>query len=285
MIIAYGGGEALYGWMAHLATGIPYLLSLRGAIPGLDGNRLVDKVHLLSNNSWRYAEGIVLPSKKYSEYVMENYPGMSNIVFIPNGIDHKMFNITGDRTRNGSIVHFVSTSRIARTKGLEFFVEASINLHERGYGHCVDFVGDGNLRPTLEERTDRYREHVKFHGHKPHNQVSGYLQYGDIFVLPSMREGFANVVTEAMASGLAVISTDVGISHDLLDENGGFFIRFGDIEDLESAMETYLRNPNLAKRHGLHNNELMQSFPSWKEVAQMYVDYINEILAFRKNKI
>lgn len=105
-----------------------------------------------------------------------------------------------------------------------------------------------------------------------------FLQNADVFVLPSRKETFGNVVIEAMAAGLAVISTPVGVCPEVLDRNGSSLVEYGNTESLIHAMERYCMDPGISRVHGNHNNERIREFPTWRQVADMYIRLMLEIL-------
>jgi teichuronic acid biosynthesis glycosyltransferase TuaC len=72
-------------------------------------------------------------------------------------------------------------------------------------------AGDGPLRPALAALADRLgaRERVRLLGETPHAQLPSLYGAADVLLLASEREGWANVLLEAMACGTPVIATDV----------------------------------------------------------------------------
>lgn len=72
-------------------------------------------------------------------------------------------------------------------------------------------VGDGKLRPVLEEKAKEFRfsDDVEFTGVIPRDQVYRYLRDADVFVSTSLGEGLPVAVLEAMACGCPVILSDI----------------------------------------------------------------------------
>ncbi len=72
-----------------------------------------------------------------------------------------------------------------------------------------------------------------------------------VFFLPSYFEGFPNALLEAMARGLAAVCTDVGAVPDAVDDGvNGFLVPPKDTMALVTAIEHYLRSPELVREHG-----------------------------------
>ena len=106
--------------------------------------------------------------------------------------------------------------RLSRDKNLLHLIEAYHQLDvER---KSLIFVGDGDLRQTLEERVDQLGvDSVYFFGFQNRRQIPKYYAISDLLVLPSVRETWGIVINEAMCFGLPVIvSNQVGAGMDLV---------------------------------------------------------------------
>lgn len=79
---------------------------------------------------------------------------------------------------------------------------------------------------------------------------SPWFQAADMFVLPSAREGLANVLVEAAASGLPTVVTNVSGAADAVDDGASGRIVPRDVGDVADALRAYLAEPSLARRHG-----------------------------------
>ena len=108
----------------------------------------------------------------------------------------------------------------------EYYKELQALVHELGLVGAFEFLG---------KRTN----------------LSEHLAGADVFVLPSRSEGFSNALIEAMASGLAVIATNVGGNAEAVhDGSDGFIVPADDVQALSSAMLMLLKNPEMAARMG-----------------------------------
>lgn len=98
---------------------------------------------------------------------------------------------------------------------------------------------EGNLREQLEQqaRARGVADRVHFLGSLAPAQLRWPLSAADVFVLPTRNEGWANVILEAMACGLPVITTDVGGNREVVaHESLGTVLPFGDATALEQAV-------------------------------------------------
>ena len=128
-------------------------------------------------------------------------------------------------------------------------------VSSKGFGAAVDalqrlpsdvqlvLVGEGPQRSELEARSGG---RVRFLGPLPPDKVAEACRACDVFVLPSEREGWPNVVTEALASGLPVVATRVGGVPEILgdpppaDGSRGALVPYGDQAALVHALEQSL---------------------------------------------
>ena len=257
---------------------MPFIVANSWGYPRFNMSSMNDTLLYAVSLAWRNADAVIFPSAIYAEEVQSNILWMKEVKVIPNGVDPDFFRLNNYKTEHNGVVRFISTSRVIDGKGIEFLVEASKGLFDKKVAHTLDIVGEGPLEERIRGQAAGYEEAIRFHGHHPYNLIPEYLQNADVFVLPSKKETFGNVVLEAMASGLAVISTPVGICPEILDDKGGLVVEYGDVKTLFEAMEQYCLNPDLPKNHGHHNSIKIKDFPTWEQVADMYMSLMLEIL-------
>lgn len=118
-------------------------------------------------------------------------------------------------------------------KGQSILIDAVAKLRECGSTPQVLIFGEGPLRDALSDRILRngLKGQVRLMGIS--NDVSEVLPCLDIFVLPSLREGFPITILEAMAAGLPVVASDVGGCREaVLDGVTGLLAPPGDADRL-----------------------------------------------------
>ena len=121
----------------------------------------------------------------------------------------------------------------------------------------LDYVGGGPLLPAAAQFIEAYglQAHVRLHGVAPEDTKQRLLRECGVFVQHSMtdpatgdEEGLPAAIQEAMACGLAVVSTrHAGIPEAVIEDETGFLVDEGDVEGMADA---FLRIPNLAERMG-----------------------------------
>jgi colanic acid/amylovoran biosynthesis glycosyltransferase len=131
-------------------------------------------------------------------------------------------------------ITIVSIGRLHKKKGFKYLIQAVDELRLK-YKQMKCFIfGEGGEKSTLEKEitTKNMENYVFLKGHVPHQSIPEILYNADLFVLPSCcvlengnQEGIPNVLMEAMAAGLPVISTfHSGIPELIEDEISGFLV-------------------------------------------------------------
>lgn len=102
----------------------------------------------------------------------------------------------------------ITVGRMTHQKGQWHLLNAVKELHDKGIQARLIILGDGELRPVLEKqaRMMGISEYITLPGFV--ENPFQYLARADVFVMPSLYEGFSNAILEAMACGVPVISTD-----------------------------------------------------------------------------
>ena len=254
---------------------LPYLVALRGSdVPHYSVRlRHVDSVlfERISRRVWKSARGVVAVGRRLRELALEVTPEV-DIRLIPNGTDTSAF--TPGRPDERFTVLFVG--RLVPRKRPGDLLEAFSAVVARVPEARLLYVGDGPERGRLEERRRELGlgKAVQLLGQMPYHELPRIFQRAHVLVLPSLREGMPNVVLEAMASGLPVVTTRAGA--ELLDGNG-IQVPDGDPGAMAQAILRYAAEPSLRIEHGLRSRALAES-ASWDSVARWYLELYDELL-------
>ncbi|MEM3714770.1 MAG: glycosyltransferase [Nitrososphaeria archaeon] len=173
-------------------------------------------------------------------------------------VDHSWF--CGERSPV-----IISVGRLTKAKGFETLIRA-FSLVRNEIDARLVILGEGEERKSLENlgRELGISEYIWMPGFAENPYK--YMSRSSVFVLSSIYEGFGNVLVEALALGLPVVSTDCKSGPREILENGkyGKLVPVGDAESLAKAIVETLRNPNSLRK------------PS-KEVLQRYsVEYASK---------
>jgi len=194
--------------------------------------------------------------------------GIEKVMYIPNGVDIAFFKPI---PRNkGEILTFLFVGRLENQKGIIYLIEAVKLLASCHNNFKLLIVGEGSLRDTLQSQVREYHleNFIFFIGAKGKAELREYYQQADVFVLPSLWEGFPLTILEAWASGVAVIATKVnGIPAICTDKQNALLISKENPHELFGAMEMLLNNRILAESLGQQGRILVSERYSWQTIT------------------
>jgi phosphatidylinositol alpha-1,6-mannosyltransferase len=122
-------------------------------------------------------------------------------------------------------------------------------------------------------------DHVTFLGYVPDEKLPLLYSASDIFVLPAIYENFPFAILEAQATGLPVISTNVGgIPEFLVDNQNGFVIEPRDSTQLTQRLLTLLQDAKLAKEMGDRGRKLIEEKFDWRLITAQVIDLYHKLL-------
>jgi len=132
-------------------------------------------------------------------------------------------------------------------------------------------VGEGPERATLQKKARDLGvdEHILWLGARPQEQVFQLYSIMDLFVMPSLYEGFGLTAVEAMAAGLAVVGTRIeGLSEIIEDGLSGYVVPVADDRELAKAMVSVLSRPDLARSMGQRGRERANALFSMEQFSR-----------------
>jgi glycosyltransferase involved in cell wall biosynthesis len=182
---------------------------------------------------------------------------------------------------NGS-VRIINAGNLIESKRTEFLLELLVTVKDQAKQPVKTLIaGDGFQRKQLELEASKLGllpGFLTFEGMV--ENMPGLYRQADIFISASEAEGTPNVILEAMASGLVVLSTPVGdVPRIITHGENGFLI---DAEDLKSASKILLKvvkNPNLRSSIGKNAREFILANYSFERLsthlAELYTHRMN----------
>lgn len=171
----------------------------------------------------------------------------------------------------------MAMGRLVYKKGFSYLIKAMPGVLARFPDSILLIAGEGDLAADLERLADSLgvRQQVIFAGHVAWDQTPAYLALADLFVLPSVLDqagnvdGLPNALLEAMASGRAIVASDVaGVPDVLADGQNGLLVPEKDADALAEAVCTLLDDPSLRRQLGDAARATTQDHLSWIHIAQ-----------------
>ncbi len=182
------------------------------------------------------------PSKAYCDSLRYYHIGTKAIV-IPNTVDTEVFYPPSIHERHDQ-KKLLFVGHISEKKNLDSLLRALGRiLKERGDFH-LEVIGDGPRRGEYEElaRSLGLESHVTFRGRLVKEQIADYMRDCDLFVMPSLYEGFGVVYIEAMACGKPVIATNSRGPDEIVTKEVGMLVDPYSLDQIQNAIEYMLDN-------------------------------------------
>jgi len=238
--------------------------------------RLVAFVEELTFGSKSSGVRIVVSQRLKDDFIRHYGDAVKDIVVIPNGTDCRRFSPTNKKlyrgrvrqrygiAENGLVVLFVGSDW--QRKGVYYLIEALTLIPCAEVNLWIVGSGDTSFYAKLAEEK-AIRERVTFIPHT--RKVWEFYAAGDIFVLPALYEPFGLVISEAMASGLPVITSKrAGAADFITDGVNGFLIDDPrEVDELAAKINLLVSDSHLRETMGKRARMAAEEF-SWDEVAK-----------------
>ncbi|HWO00083.1 MAG TPA: glycosyltransferase family 4 protein [Blastocatellia bacterium] len=181
---------------------------------------------------------------------------------IPNAVAPDVFSSSDEMPQQKSGKTLLAMGRLEHHKGFDLLLTAFGLVAERHPDWKLKIVGEGPVRPFLESCIQErgLAERVRMPGftHRP----SDAMRRADLFVLSSMDEGFGNVLIEAMACGLPVVSFDCpsGPRHIIRDGIDGILVSTGSVQAMAAALDHLMGDEAERQRLAARAPEVVERF-------------------------
>lgn len=223
---------------------------------------------------------ISIEQKVLYEQLLKRLPYIKNKLFIlPNGVDFQYLSEVGlnykyDEKKNIILsVARIGTEEKNTLMLMEAFAKIENIENSNWQLHLVGGIEKDFLK-TIDEFFCKYpqlKEKVIFFGNIE-DRYELYIKYREakIFSLTSEFESFGIAFIEAAAFGDVIVSTDVGIAKELIENNNGALVKSGDTEALSKKLEEYINKESLEKESLETYNYCRENFDWDKIVDKLY---------------
>jgi glycosyltransferase involved in cell wall biosynthesis len=183
----------------------------------------------------------------------------------PNNYEHEKFRI-------------IYTGAVTLGKGIQYLLSALQNLRLKNAELLVVGGIDDSMKNLITQLLRHIQIPVTFFGRVPRKILLDLLSKSSLYVFPSLSDGWAMTVPEAMARGLPVITTkNVGSSELIEDGKEGFVIPIRDVKSLRDYILYFYDNPSEVKRMGKNSFNKINKY-TWEKYGYNLIKIYNEIL-------
>ncbi|TLP37774.1 glycosyltransferase family 4 protein [Arcobacter arenosus] len=167
----------------------------------------------------------------------------------------------------------IYASRLSSRKGADIFIDAVTELINERVKINVFIGGSGDFESYLDKKinTLKYPNQIKYLGQVPSSELPNYFKSSDIFSVPARYQGFGRVYIEAMASGLAVVTTNLICTKKIIDNEEDGILVDPKVKDLKEAIIRLLEYEELRKKLSLNARNKANNY-TVEKVAKNYIN-------------
>ncbi len=253
----------------------------------LGRNSLLRKIN---NYIYSNVDQLITISDQAKLQLLENYQ-LKSVKIIINGVDAVSKLLVRKKVVmrkelglpiKSKILVFVG--RLIQLKGVSYLIEGFVKFAKEYKAAYLVVIGEGEKLSGLLDyvKINRLEGRVRFTGNISHSEVINYLLISDLFVFTSLGETGGNVLLEAQACGLPILTTRVGWAEKIIkDGYNGFFINKRDSLDLYKKMVYILKNTCIFNR--VSRNSKRVKLQSWDDCARAYVEEYKNLVRMREH--
>ena len=245
-------------YLASYITGTPKVVWIRGDLKELDYKNYnpltveytqIKNEYEMQNNVFKLFDSIVVISENVKKSLEDNFEITENVYKISNSIDkEKILKLSNEEIDIPDVPSFSIMGRLDSNKNQILLLKAARILLEDRKDFRIYILGEGEDRKVLQEYIDRHglERNVKILGFKENPYP--YIKNSIATVTTSLSEGFSLVLVESLFLNTPIISTDVGVAKELIEN-----YKCGDLIDykertlaniMKEYLERYDENPN-----------------------------------------
>ncbi|MFW5847994.1 MAG: glycosyltransferase family 4 protein [bacterium] len=212
-----------------------------------------------------------------SEILKNNIGLESNkVVEIPNAVYKTEENVSNEKIENS----FLFVGSLCFRKGVSLLESALCNISE---DFKFYFVGGGPLLKRLQNKF-KHNDKIEVLGRISDEELFELYSKVECFCFPSLQEGLPTVILEAMEKGLPIITTDIGATKDVIDNNG-FLIEKGNTSSIIKAIRDFIALPENKKIEMSRNSRriIEQKF-TWELVTREFYKLLQKLSEGKNEK-
>ncbi|MCF2659699.1 glycosyltransferase family 4 protein [Parabacteroides distasonis] len=238
-------------------------------------------------NLYRMADAIVPNSNSQGNFIRKNFPFLAKKVYpIINFVDVNRFSPADVPTQN-DVLRIITVARYTQQKNVLRYLKAVRLAKERKLRVHFDWYGDKKHNPKYFSEIEKeyllldIADYMTLH--ESRTDIEKVYRDSDIFCLPSLFEGYPNVVAEAMASGLPVVCSN-RYENPYIVEDGvnGFLFDPENVQDIVYAIQRLSSlSADERRQMGLRNRQLCLERNTEEAFLKAYVELIERSLYYQ----
>jgi glycosyltransferase involved in cell wall biosynthesis len=233
-------------------------------------NRLMEK----QLREYEEVDYISVPSRFVYNSFIEKGVKRDKLILVPYGVNLNSFR---QAEKKDKIFRIIFVGNISLRKGIHYLLESVCDLKLKNF----ELILIGNISDDAKYVLKRYEGYYKHLGNINHHDLYKLHSNSSVFILPSIEEGLAMVIAEAMACGLPVIVTKNTGGEEIV-RNGidGFIIPVRDSEAIKEKILYFYENEDKRQEMGDSAREYIKKF-SWDRYGDEMVKAYKKVLSKR----
>lgn len=206
---------------------------------------------------------------------------------IETGVSDNMLELQEIANKKNDRIRIVSVGRLIHLKGFDLAVKAFAKALMDRKDMEMLIIGDGPDRDRLKKicSDSDILDKVHFIGHLNHNQTIQYMSESTIFLFPSLKEGGAWVLFEAMMLGMPIVCLAIAGSHEIVSEECAIKVKpltpGQTINDLAEALLKLANNPDLRRKMGEAGRKRVMEHYTWEKKGEFIKKVYEEVLGYK----
>ncbi len=272
VILSFIGKNNVMALLTACPCHIPVAAAVRGT-PALEyEGRGLKKAAFLT---FPWAAGVILQTRESMDFFPPKV--QKKVAILPNPLNEDFIKSVYEGEREKTIV---TVGRMDENKNQQMAIEAFAALTKEYPDYRLILYGSGELRETLCQKAEELGVADKVSLPGSIRDVAGALEKASVFLLTSDTEGMPNTLLEAMALGVACISTDCpcgGPAMLIRDGENGFLVPVRDTKALTEKLRRLLQDPALRERMGKQASKVQEIYapgtvlPQWEEYLLQFI--------------
>jgi glycosyltransferase involved in cell wall biosynthesis len=256
-------------WVAH----VHHPLHLETGLSAADSAQL----RAAEAQALQLARQVVVPSRRTLDDVADLGVPPERIAVVEPGTDPAP--LPPPKARPAGPVQLLCVATLTPRKGHALLLQALAGLTRLPW--VLHLVGSAERDPGTAARLQALAaplgERVVWHGELPGPALRAHYLAADVFVLPSLYEGYGMVIAEAVAHGLPVVTTDGGALAHTLPAGAGLQVSAGDGPALQAALECVLSDAGLREHLAAGARQAAAALPTWAQQAARYAAVLEAV--------
>jgi len=236
------------------------------------------RVDLFKDRELMLADCIFTASSLATRSYVANTPSGKRVKTILLGVDVERFRPGQSYFKKSSRqpFRFIFVGSATAKKGFDLILDCMDVLLSDGLS--LELLVAGKIDQHLLSGRERLWESIRKYGIISQGELASVLTQAQCLLLPSHFDSFGMVVTEAMASGLPVIVSDMVGAQELVSEGrNGFVVPVGSVDALTRAMRWCVHNPDAVRKMSIAARTTAEQM-SWANYRRHFTDAVREVL-------